>query len=193
MAIPRAVAPHSFAAEFDVDRPITLKGVVQQIDWTNPHVWFYVHVKDDEGKNLRWACEMGAPHQLQQRGWLRDTMKVGDVVTVAGSLARDGRKRANARTVTTADGKTLGAASSGEPCHGHDAPALLAATLAVACSFPWRLSIAAIAQRRGGPPPPRRSRRRTGPMAASTSARLRAKRESGRPGASCSCRSTRRA
>jgi hypothetical protein len=108
-------AHHSFAAEFDGSKPIALKGIVTQIDWTNPHVWFYVNVKDEEGHTVRWACEMGAPHQLQQRGWLRDTMKVGDVVSVAGSLARDGSKRANARTVTTADGKTLGAASSGEP------------------------------------------------------------------------------
>jgi hypothetical protein len=110
-----ASAHHSFAAEFDGSKPITLKGVVMQIDWTNPHVWFYVTVKDDDGKTVRWACEMGAPHQLQQRGWLRQTMKVGDVVTVVGSLARDGSRRANARTVTTADGKTLGAASSGDP------------------------------------------------------------------------------
>jgi uncharacterized protein DUF6152 len=108
-------AHHSFAAEFDGTKPITLKGTVTQIDWANPHVWFYVAVKDDDGRSVRWACEMGAPHQLQQRGWLRDTMKVGDVVTVAGSLARDGSKRANARLVTTADGKTLGAASSGDP------------------------------------------------------------------------------
>jgi hypothetical protein len=108
-------AHHSFAAEFDGSKPITLKGTVTQIDWANPHVWFYVAVKDDDGRSVRWACEMGAPHQLQQRGWLRDTMKVGDVVTVAGSLARDGSKRANARLVTTADGKTLGAASSGDP------------------------------------------------------------------------------
>ena len=108
-------AHHSFAAEFDGSKPITLKGVVLQIDSTNPHVWFYITVKDDDGKTVRWACEMGAPHQLQQRGWLRDTMKVGDVVTVVGSLARDGSKRANARVVTTADGKTLGAASSGDP------------------------------------------------------------------------------
>ena len=106
-------AHHSFAAEFDAARPITLKGVVTRIDWTNPHVWFYLNVKD-EGGTVRWALEMGAPHQLQQRGWLRDTMKIGDEVTVAGSLARDGSKRANARTVTTADGKTLGAASSGD-------------------------------------------------------------------------------
>ena len=109
-----ASAHHSFAAEFDASKPITLTGVVMQIDWTNPHVWFYVSVKGEDGRTARWACEMGAPHQLQGRGWLRDTMKVGDVVTVNGALSRDGSKRANARTVTTADGKTLGAASSGE-------------------------------------------------------------------------------
>jgi hypothetical protein len=108
-------AHHSFAAEFDATKPISLTGVVTQIDWANPHVWFYINVKGEDGRMTRWACEMGAPHQLQQRGWLRDTMKVGDVVTMAGSLARDGAKRANARTVTTAEGKTFGAASSGDP------------------------------------------------------------------------------
>jgi len=115
MAMPRApaIAHHSFAAEFDATRPIILKGVVTKIDWTNPHVWFYITVKDEEGLTVRWGLEMGAPHQLQQRGWLRDTMKVGDLVTVAGSLARDGSNRANARTVMTTDGRTLGAASSG--------------------------------------------------------------------------------
>jgi uncharacterized protein DUF6152 len=110
-----AIAHHSFAAEFDGNRPVTLKGTVTRIDWMNPHVWFYINVKDEEGGGtVRWGCEMGAPHQLQQRGWLRETMKIGDEVTVVGSLARDGSKRANARLVTTADGKTLGAASSGE-------------------------------------------------------------------------------
>ena len=109
-----ASAHHSFAAEFDASKPITLNGVVMQIDWTNPHVWFYLSVKGEDGRTVRWACEMGAPHQLQGRGWLRNTMKIGDVVTVNGALARDGSNRANARTVTTADGKTLGAASSGE-------------------------------------------------------------------------------
>jgi hypothetical protein len=108
------IAHHSFAAEFDGDKPITLKGIVTRIDWMNPHVWFYINVKQDDGSTVRWGCEMGAPHQLQQRGWLRETMKVGDEVTVMGSLARDGSKRANARLVTTADGKTLGAASSGD-------------------------------------------------------------------------------
>ena len=113
-----ASAHHSFAAEFDGSKPITLKGIVMQIDWTNPHVWFYINVKDEAGKATRWACEMGAPHQLQGRGWLRETMKIGDEVTVDGSLARDGSKRANARTVKTADGRTLGAASSGERTGG---------------------------------------------------------------------------
>lgn len=108
-------AHHSFAAEFDGAKPIKITGIVTKIDWANPHVWFYVNVKDEEGNTVRWACEMGAPHQLQQRGWLRETMKVGDVVTMLGSLSRDGAKRANARMVTTADGKTLGAASSGDP------------------------------------------------------------------------------
>ena len=110
-----AIAHHSFAAEFDGDKPITLKGIVTRIDWMNPHVWFYLNVKQEDGSTVRWGCEMGAPHQLQQRGWLRETMKIGDVVTVMGSLSRDGAKRANARLVTTADGKTLGAASSGDP------------------------------------------------------------------------------
>jgi hypothetical protein len=110
-----ARAHHSFAAEFDASKPVKIKGVVTRIEWMNPHVWFYLNVTDDEGKTARWAFEMGAPHQLQQRGWLRDTMKLGDVVTVEGSLARNGANRANARTVTTADGRRLGAASSGDP------------------------------------------------------------------------------
>jgi Family of unknown function (DUF6152) len=107
-----ARAHHSFAAEFDASQPVTLKGVVTRIEWMNPHVWFYINVKDESGTVTRWGLEMGAPHQLQTRGWLRDTMKIGDEVTVQGSLSRDGSKRANARTVTTADGRKLGAASS---------------------------------------------------------------------------------
>jgi len=108
-----ALAHHSFAAEFDGKKPITLQGTVTKVEWMNPHVWFYISVKEEDGTVTRWGCEMGAPHQLQTLGWLRETMKVGDQVTVQGSLAKDGSKRMNARTVTTADGRKLGAASSG--------------------------------------------------------------------------------
>lgn len=110
-----ARAHHSFVAEFDAAKPVTIKGVVTRIEWMNPHVWFYLNATDAQGVITKWAFEMGAPHQLQQRGWLRETMKIGDTVTVDGSLARSSTTRANARTVTTADGKRLGAASSGDP------------------------------------------------------------------------------
>ena len=108
-----AAAHHSFAAEFDAKKPVTLRGFVTKVEWTNPHVWFFVNVKDEAGKVTNWGFEMGPPHGLQTRGWTRDTMKLGDEVIVAGSLAKNGTPRVNARTVTMAKtGKVLGAASS---------------------------------------------------------------------------------
>jgi len=111
-AVP-AMAHHAFSAEFDADKPITLKGKVSKIAWTNPHVWIYVNVADDAGKLTNWGFEMGAPHQVQGRGWTRNTVKIGDELVIVGSRARDGSNRMNARNVTwAATGKTLGAASS---------------------------------------------------------------------------------
>ena len=107
------MAHHSFAAEYDSKKPITLKGTVTKVDWTNPHVYFYIDVTDDSGGITNWALEMGPPNGLQRAGWTRNTMHVGDVVIVEGTMAKDGAKQANARSVTMADtGKKLGAASS---------------------------------------------------------------------------------
>ena len=105
-------AHHSFAAEFDVAKPVTLTGVVTKVEWMNPHTYFYVDVKDSaNGKVTNWACEMGSPNGLTRQGWTRNTLKVGMIVALEGTRAKDGSTRANARNVTV-DGKKLGAASS---------------------------------------------------------------------------------
>jgi hypothetical protein len=105
-------AHHSFAAEFDAAKPVTLTGVVTKVEWMNPHTYFYVDVKDAQsGKVTNWACEMGSPNGLTRQGWTRNTLKVGMVVSFDGTRAKDGSSRANARNVTV-DGKKLGAASS---------------------------------------------------------------------------------
>ena len=107
------LAHHSFAAEFDSKKPVTIKGHVTKIDWMNPHVWFYINVKNEDGTLTNWGVEMGPPHGLQSRGWTRTTMKLGDEVVVEGSLAKNGSKRTNARSVTMAStGQRLGANSS---------------------------------------------------------------------------------
>lgn len=113
-------AHHSFAAEFDAERPIQLTGIVTNIEWTNPHVWFYINVVDEEsGEMVNWGAEMGPPHGLQRRGWRRDSLKIGEEVTVNGWLARNGSNRLNARNVVLTEtggqpGQTLDAVSSRE-------------------------------------------------------------------------------
>ena len=111
-AIP-AVAHHAFSAEFDSSKPVSMSGIVIKIEWTNPHVWFYVDVADDSGTVESWGFEMGPPHLLQGRGWTRTTMKIGDEVSIDGSLARNGTNRVNARAVImVSTGERLGAGSS---------------------------------------------------------------------------------
>lgn len=108
-----AMAHHSFAAEYDSNKVVKLTGAVTKIDWQNPHVYFYVDVEDDAGKVANWAFEMGAPGALKNSGWTRTSMKIGDIITVEGTRAKDGGTHGNARAVTlTSTGKRFGAASS---------------------------------------------------------------------------------
>ncbi len=108
-----ASAHHSFDAEFDRTKQVSLTGVVTKVEWTNPHVWFWVNVKDEAtGKFVNWGCEMGSPNALQRTGWTVSTMKEGMIVSFSGSRAKDGSNKVNTAAVTV-DGKRLGAASSG--------------------------------------------------------------------------------
>jgi hypothetical protein len=106
-------AHHSFAAEYDAKKPVTLKGAVSKIEWTNPHARFYVDVKDDKGAVTTWNLELASPNVLRRNGWTRTSLKVGDEVTVEGSWAKDGSMMANARVVKLADGRQVFAGSSG--------------------------------------------------------------------------------
>jgi hypothetical protein len=102
------LAHHSFGAEYDADKPVTITGVVTNIEWTNPHSHFFLDVKDDKGNLVNWKFEGYPPVVLYRTGWRKDiTMKVGDTVTVFDWQARDGTKWAHSREITFADGKKL--------------------------------------------------------------------------------------
>jgi hypothetical protein len=107
-------AHHSFAAEYDANKPITLKGVVTKFEWMNPHSRLYLDVTDDAGKVTSWEMEAGNPTQLQRMGWRRDVLKPGDVITVSGYRAKDGSNVGAASKITTAEGRELLAGSAGE-------------------------------------------------------------------------------
>jgi hypothetical protein len=113
-APPRVTAHHSFAAEFDAAKQATLTGSVTKIEWANPHVFFYIDVKDEQtGEIANWQAEMNSPNSLMRLGWTRDSMKLDDVVTVRGSLARNGSRLINAQyVVLEATGQRLFAGSS---------------------------------------------------------------------------------
>jgi hypothetical protein len=109
-----ALAHHSFAAEYDNKKPVDLTGTVTKVEWMNPHARFYLDVKDDSGKVTNWEFELGSPNGLMRQGWTRNSMKIGDSISVQGSLAKDGSNLANARTVKLSDGKKLFAGSASE-------------------------------------------------------------------------------
>jgi len=107
------VAHHAFSADFDINKPVKIQGIVTKVEWTNPHVWMYVNVKDETGKVTNWGFEMGAPHQLQGRGWTRELVQLGDELIVEGSRTKDGTPRMNGRVVTMVKtGQRLGTAGS---------------------------------------------------------------------------------
>ena len=107
-----AAAHHSFASIFDSAKPVKVSGVVTKIEWMNPHAYFYIDVADAAGKVTNWGLEMGSPNGLMRQGWTRNSMKIGDEITVEGSAAKDGSNIGNARSVTLKDGTRLFAASS---------------------------------------------------------------------------------
>ena len=112
-AVVPALAHHAFSAEFDLKKPVNVKGVVTKIEWMNPHAWFYVDVKTDSGVE-QWQFETGAPIELTRRGWRKNDLKVGDEVTVEGLRAKDGTNTASARMVTLPSGKKVFSGAAGD-------------------------------------------------------------------------------
>ena len=112
LAVPTVLAHHSFASEYDRTKPVSVTGVVRKVEWRNPHIWFYVDVKDDRGRVATWGFSGGPPAFLMRQGISRDVMKTGDVVKVEGFRARDGSNNGSGGRVTFADGRSVFTASA---------------------------------------------------------------------------------
>jgi hypothetical protein len=110
-----ALAHHSFAAEYDGTKPVKVTGVVTRIEWTNPHIWFYLDVKDDAGKVANWGFSGAPPGVLMRRGITKDSMKIGDTIHVEGFRAKDGSINGSGGIVTFADGRKVFTASAEDP------------------------------------------------------------------------------
>ena len=110
-----AVAHHSFAAEFDAEKPVTLKGVVEKWELINPHGWITIDVAGPDGAKIRWMVETSNPNGLMRLGWTKNSLKTGDQITVEAFKAKDGSNTANAARVTLADGSRVFAGSAGTP------------------------------------------------------------------------------
>jgi hypothetical protein len=109
-----ALAHHSFSAEFDGHKPVRLVGALTKVEWTNPHSYFYLDVKDDKGNVVNWACEGGGPLALSRAGMKRGDLKIGDTIVVDGYLAKDGSHLIDARRVTLPDGRNVYGGSPGD-------------------------------------------------------------------------------